>query len=148
IACSILFAGAAATGPLLWMLFNLFYLDDPLMFVYGIGSAQDYATRAKFVTAGNWWDSAVLYFIDAAYCLNPGVMWLGIGGVILSLTFFGRRYWRPNIVLVAGCIAIFAFYTINLYLNVVPITMPGMLKNDPQSVMNVRYGVVMAATLP
>jgi hypothetical protein len=148
IACSIIFAGAAATGPLLWMLFNLFYFDDPLMFAYGIGSAQDYASRAKFVTAGNWWDSAVLYFMDAAYCLNPGVMWLGIGGIILSLTFFGRRYWRPNIVLVAGCLAIFAFYTMNLYLNVVPITMPGMLKNDPRSVINVRYGVVMAATLP
>jgi hypothetical protein len=148
IACSIIFAGAVSLGPLLWMLFNLFYFEDPLMFAYGAGSAQAYGSQAKFLTAGQWWDSAVLYFMDAAYCLNPGVMWLGIGGLILTATFFGRRYWRPNIVLVAASAAIFAFYILNLYLNVVPITMPGMLTNDPQSVINVRYGAVMASTLP
>jgi hypothetical protein len=148
VASSIIFAGAATTGPMLWMLFNLVYFDDPLMFLYGAGSAQDYASRAKFVTAGNWSDSAVLYFMDAAYCLNPAVIWLGIGGIIVSLAFIGRRYWRPTVVLVAGCVTIFAFYTVNLYLNVVPITMPGMLKNDPQSVMNVRYGSLMAASMP
>src|ERR1051326_4115329 len=40
IAASIIFAGAAATGPMLWMLFNLIYFDDPLIFSYGGGSAQ------------------------------------------------------------------------------------------------------------
>src|SRR5437016_5473019 len=42
IASSIIFAGAAVTGPLLWMIFNLVYFEDPLMFAYGAGSAQDY----------------------------------------------------------------------------------------------------------
>ena len=47
-----------------------------------------------------------------------------------------------------GCITVFSFYALTLYLNIVPITMPGMLKDDPQSVINVRYGSVMAATMP
>ena len=148
VASSIIFAGAAATGPMLWMLFNFYYFCDPLLFIYGMGSAQDYASRSKFITAGNWWDSAVLYFMDAAYCLNPAVIWLAIGGIAASLVFIGRRYWRPTIVLLGGCGTVFAFYTLTLYLNVVPIMMPGLLKNDPQSVMNVRYGSVMAATVP
>src|SRR5262249_24286677 len=49
---------------------------------------------------------------------------------------------------VASCQALFLFYTLCLYLNVVPITMPGMLEKDPQSVINVRYGSVMASTAP
>jgi len=147
-ASSIIFAGAAVTGPMLWMLFNLAYFEDPLMFAYGIGSAQDYASRAKYVTAGNWGDSAVLYFMDAAYCLNPALLWIGVGGLVVSSIFLRRGYWRPTVVLVAGCLTIFVFYTVNLYFNIVPITMPGMLKNDPLSVINVRYGAVMAATIP
>jgi len=147
-ASSIIFAGAAVTGPMLWMLFNLAYFEDPLMFAYGIGSAQDYASRARYVTAGSLGDSAVLYFMDAAYCLNPALTWIGVGGIIVSLIFLRRGYWRPTVVLVAGCLTIFLFYTVNLYFNIVPITMPGMLKNDPQSVMNVRYGAIMAATIP
>jgi len=148
VTASILFAGAATAGPMLWMLFNLVYFDDPLIFAYGTGSAQNYASQMKFLTAGKWWDSATLYFIDTAYCLNPMLIWLAIGGIVVSLVFIGGRYWRPTIILVAGCVTIFAFYTTSLYLNIVPITMPGMMENDPLSVMNVRYGSVMAATLP
>ena len=37
IAATILFTGATVLGPMLWMLFNLVYFDDPLMFAYGIG---------------------------------------------------------------------------------------------------------------
>src|SRR5437762_3118878 len=81
-------------------------------------------------------------------CLCPAVIWLGIGGVILSLVFVGHRYWRPTVVLVASCFTVFSFYALTLYLNMIPITMPGMLKDDPHSVMNVRYGSVMAATMP
>ncbi len=147
IASSIIFAGAAVAGPLLWMVYNLVYFEDPLKFFYGMGSAEDYA-RTKFFTAGQAWDSAALYFMDAAYCLNPAVIWLGIAGVILSIVFIGRRYWRPTVVLVASCFTVFSFYALTLYLNIVPITMPGMLKDDPQSVINVRYGSVMAATMP
>jgi hypothetical protein len=148
IAASIIFAGAAAAGPLLWMLFNLFYFEDPLKFVYGNGSPQSIAGQTRFLTAGRWWDSASLYFKDAAYCVNPTLIWLALGGVVVSLAFIGRHYWRPTIILTAGCITIFLFYTINLYLNVIPIAMPGIMPNDPQSVMNVRYGSVMAATVP
>jgi hypothetical protein len=147
-AWSILFAGAAAIGPMLWMLFNFVYFDDPLMFIYGLGSAQDYASRTKFPTAGKWLDSAILYFIDSAYCLNPAVIWLAVGGIVVSLIFIGRRYWRPTFVLIGSCLTVFTFYTVNLYMNIVPIMMPGMLKDDPQSVMNVRYGSVMAAMVP
>jgi hypothetical protein len=43
IVSTILFAGAAVLGPMLWMLFNMIYFDDPLMFAYGTGSAQVYA---------------------------------------------------------------------------------------------------------
>ena len=147
-ASSIIFAGAAVAGPMLWMLFNLVYFEDPLTFAYGIGSAQAYASQTKYLTAGSWADSAVLYFMDSAYCLNPVLVWIGVGGIIVSLIFIRRDYWRPTIVLLAGCLTIFLFYTFNLYFNIVPITMPGMLKNDPQSVMNVRYGAVMAAAIP
>src|SRR5947207_2507974 len=63
IASTILFAGAASTGPMLWMLYNMFYFDDPLMFAFGRGSARDYAqeyffrTGKTFATAGRFWDS-------------------------------------------------------------------------------------------
>src|SRR5947199_77672 len=137
-----------AFNPHLIYLFNLVYFEDPLTFAYGIGSAQAYASQTKYLTAGSWADSAVLYFMDSAYCLNPVLVWIGLGGIIVSLLFSRRDYWRPTIVLLAGCLTIFLFYTFNLYFNIVPITMPGMLKNDPQSVMNVRYGAVMAATIP
>jgi dolichyl-phosphate-mannose-protein mannosyltransferase len=146
-ASTILFMGAAVAGPVLWMLFNMVYFDDPLMFAYGIGSAQDYASSRSFPTAGKWWDSAVTYFIDVAYCVNPAVLWLGVAGVALSLMLIGRRYWRPTLVLVAGSGALFAFYILNLYANIVPVIMPGMLENDPQATINVRYGSVMASTI-
>ena len=148
VAASIIFAGAAVTGPMLWMLFNLVYFDDPLIFTFGAGSAQQYASQVKFATAGKWFDSAVLYFTDTAYCLNPALIWLGIGGIILSIVVFGFRQWRSTTVLAAGCFTIFAFYTLSLYLNVIPLALPGMFKDDPQSIINVRYGSVMAATLP
>lgn len=147
-AATILFTGAACAGPMLWMLFNMAYFDDPLMFAYGRGSAQDYATGKLFPTAGEWWPSFVTYFIDVAYCLNPAVLWLGIAGLALSLILLGRRYWQPTIVILALCVVPFLFYVANLYANVVPIMMPGMLKDDPQSVYNVRYGTIMAATIP
>jgi hypothetical protein len=147
-AASIIFAGAAAAGPMLWMLFKLVYFEDPLIFAWGTGSAQNYAAQMKFMTAGRWWDSANLYFMDAAYCLNPTLMWLGIVGIAVSLIFMGRSYWRPTAILAAGCITTFLFYTISLYLNIVPITLPGLFDKDPHSVMNVRYGSVLAATVP
>ena len=147
-ASTILFAGAAAAGPMLWMLFNMIYFDDPIMFIYGTGSAQAYSNAAKSPIAWKLWDSVLTYFIDVAYCVNSGVLWLGIGGLITSLIFLRRRYWRPILVLASGCIAMFGWYVLNLYLNMVPIAMPGMLKNDPQQVSNVRYGSVMAATIP
>ena len=148
VAASIIFAGAAVTGPLLWMVFNMVYFEDPLFFTYGAGSAQSIAAQSKFLTAGEWWNSASLYFTDVAYCLNPALIWLAMIGIVLSLVFLGRRYWRPTIILAGGCITIFVFYTINLYLNIVPISMPGIIKNDPYSVLNVRYGSVMAAVIP
>jgi len=45
IASTILFTGAAVAGPMLWMLFNMIYFDDPLMFAYGLGSAVAYASQ-------------------------------------------------------------------------------------------------------
>ena len=132
---------------MLFMLFNMYYFEDPIVFVWGNGSAQSYAAEVKYLTAGSWWDSASLYFMDTAYCLNPILMWLAIVGIIVSLMFIGRNYWRPTVILAAGCLTIFAFYTLNLYLNIVPINLPGMLENDPHSVMNVRYGSVMAPTI-
>jgi hypothetical protein len=147
IASTILFTGAAVAGPMLWMLFNIVYFDDPLMFAYGTGSAQDYASARSFPTAGKWWDSAVTYFIDVAYCVNPAVLWLGFAGLVLSLILVGRRYWRPTLILASGCFALFAFYVLNLYTNTIPIIMPGMLENDTHATMNVRYGSIMASTV-
>ncbi len=147
LASTILFTGAASAGPMLWMLYNMVYFDDPLMFGYGIGSAQNYAT-VQFPSAGKWWYSTWTYFMDTAYCLNSGVLWIGVAGLILSLVFISRRYWQPTMVLITGCFAMFGFYVLNLYSNMVPVALPGMFKNDPQSVMNVRYGSVMASTIP
>jgi len=147
IASTILFTGAAVAGPMLWMLFNMIYFDDPLMFAYGIGSAEAYASHKTFPTAGNWWDSAVTYFIDVAYCVNSAVLWLAVAGMVLSLVLVGRRYWRPTIILASGCSALFAFYVLNLYANIVPVIMPGMLENDRQATMNVRYGSILASTV-
>jgi hypothetical protein len=154
IASTILFAGAAAFGPMLWMLYNMVYFDDPLMFAYGRGSASDYAqeyffrTGKTFATAGNWWDSLATYFADVAYCLNPAVLWLGIAGFVFSLIILRARYWRPTFILALGTLVPFAFYVYNLYSNSIPLLMPGLLRDEPESIYNVRYGTIMAATIP
>ena len=154
LAATILFAGAAAAGPMLWMLYNMVYFDDPLMFAYGRGSARDYAqeyffrTHKTFATAGKWWDSFTAFFIDVAYCLNPAVLWLGIAGLVVSLIFISRRNWRSTTVLAFGSLVPFAFYVYNLYSNAVPLLLPGLVRDEPESIFNVRYGTVMASTIP
>jgi hypothetical protein len=152
-ASTILFAGAAAAGPLLWMLYNLVYFEDPLWFEYGRGSAKDYAqeylfrTGRTFETAGKLWDSFATYSVDVAYCVYPGVVWLAAGGILLSLIAW-RRNNRTTLLLLAASSASFAFYVFNLYSNTVPILLPGLFANQPESIFNVRYGTIMAATLP
>jgi hypothetical protein len=148
VASTILFAGAACAGPMLWMLFNMIYFDDPIMFAYGIGSAQVNETGKRFGTGGSWPDSISRYFIDVSYALNPGVIWLGLAGVALSLILVGRRYWRPTFVLAGGAAVLFFFYALNLYLDNVSILLPGLVKDDPQSTYNVRYGAMMATSIP
>src|SRR5215470_7546156 len=67
---TILFMGAACVGPLLWMVYNMVYFDDPLMFTYGAGSALVNDTGKVFGTAGNLQASFERYFIDVAYSIN------------------------------------------------------------------------------
>jgi hypothetical protein len=145
-AATILFAGAAATGPMLWMVFNMVYFDDPLFFTYGRGSARDYAmehffrTGRSFATAGSWMESFGTYFVSVAYCLNSTVLWLGIGGMLYIWTR-GTREWRSAVVP-------FGFYVYNLYTNTIPILMPDLIASEAESIYNVRYGAVMAAAIP
>jgi len=148
LAATILFTGAAVVGPMLWMLFNMFYFDDPLMFTYGIGSAQLNDAGKRFGTAGDLLASSTRYFVDVAYSLNPGVLWMGVGGLGMALFLLRRRNWRSTLILIVGCLAVFGFYVVNLYTNNISILLPGLVKDDPQSTYNVRYGTVMAATIP
>jgi hypothetical protein len=148
IAVTILFMGAAALGPMLWMLFNMVYFDDPLMFTYGIGSAQVNDTGKAFGTSGQLLNSFMRYFIDVAYSVNSGVLWLAVGGFGFALLMLCYWNWRPTLVLVAGSLAMFGFYVLNLYTGNISILLPGVVPNDPQSTYNVRYGTVMAATIP
>jgi hypothetical protein len=148
IEATILFIGAAVLGPMLWMLFNMVYFDDPLMFAYGIGSAQADNTGKAFGTAGDFAASFTRYFIDVAYSVNPGVLWLAAGGFGFGLLLLRSRSWRPTLVLLAGCAAMFGFYVLNLYNGSISILLPGLVRDDPQSMYNVRYGAVMAATIP
>lgn len=145
---TILFTGAAVLGPMLWMLFNMIYFDDPLMFAYGAGSALSDNTGKTFGAAGQLLLSVIRYTIDVAYCLNAGVLWLGLGGLGIALFAFRNRNWRPTVVLLAGCLAVFGFYVLNLYTGMVSILLPGVIPDDPQSTLNVRYGAVMASTVP
>jgi hypothetical protein len=148
ITSTLLFTGGAALGPMLWMLFNMIYFEDPLMFTYGIGSAQVNETGKRFGTTGNIAESITRYFIDVAYTINPGVLWLGVGGFIFAFTFLRRRNWRPMLVLVTGALAMFGFYVLNLYMGNISILLPGITPDDMESTYNVRYGAVMAATVP
>jgi hypothetical protein len=60
-----------------------------------------------------------------------------------------RHYnWRGTLVLAGGCISMFGFYVLNLYTNNVSILLPGLTQDDLESIYNVRYGSVMAATVP
>lgn len=145
---SVLFAGAASVGPLLWMIFNWIYFEDPLMFAIGTGSAQVNNTGKAFGTAGKVWDSVVRYFIDVAYSLNPGVLWLGVAGFAFAILLLKHRNWRPALVMVAGGASLFSFYVLNLYANNISILLPGVVKDDLESTYNVRYGTIMAATVP
>jgi hypothetical protein len=148
ISAAILFMGAACAGPMLWMLYNVVYFDDPLMFSYGAGSALINDTGKMFGPAGNLPESFTRYFIDVAYALNPGVVWLAIGGLAFALLLLRHRNWRPTLILVGACGAIFVFYVLNLYTGNISILLPGVALDDPQSTYNVRYGAVMAATVP
>ena len=87
-------------------------------------------------------------FIDVAYCINPGVLWLGLAGLAVSLFMIRSRYWRPTVLLSLGTLVPFSFYVYNLYSNSVPLLMPGLVRDEPDSIFNVRYGTVMAATIP
>ena len=147
-ASTVLFIGAAVLGPMLWMVFNMVYFDDPLMFAYGIGSAQSISAGKAFGTAGKLWDSVVRYFIDVAYSLSPGVLWLGVAGFVFALSLLRRRNWRPALVVVACGVTLFGFYVLNLYTNNVSILLPGVVEDDLQSTYNVRYGSIMAAAIP
>jgi hypothetical protein len=148
VAVTILFMGAAVLGPMLWMLFNMIYFDDPLMFAYGIGSAQVNDTGKTYGTSGKLVESFMRYFIDVAYSVNPGVLWLGVAGFVFALFLLRHRNWRPTLVLLAGCAALFGFYSLNLYTGNISILLPGIVPNDPESTYNVRYGTVMAGTVP
>src|ERR1041384_3175590 len=109
-AAAVLFLGAAVLGPMLWMLFNMIYFDDPLMFAYGIGSAQSNSTGKAFGTASRLWESVARYFIDVAYNLNPGVLWFGVAGFGCALFFLRRQNWRSTLVVVAAAATVFGFY--------------------------------------
>jgi hypothetical protein len=151
---TILFTGAACTGPMLWMLFNLVYFDDPLTFLFGRGSARDYAleyffrTGKTFASAGSWRSSVSTYLIDIAYCLNPIVLWLALAGLVLLLVSREAGAWRLRFTLFVLALTPFGFYVYSLYSNTVPILLPGLVKDELDSIYNVRYGTVMAATLP
>src|SRR5215510_3507879 len=145
---TILFMGAAALGPMLWMLYNMVYFDDPLMFSYGIGSALINETGKTHGTSGRIFESLLRYFIDVAYSLNPGVLWLAVGGFVFALLMLSQRNWRPALVLIVLCVTMFGFYVLNLFTGNISILLPGTVLNDPESTYNVRYGTVMAATVP
>jgi hypothetical protein len=145
---TILFMGAACLGPMLWMLYNMVYFDDPLMFAYGAGSAIVNDTGKVFGTAGNIQASFERYFIDVAYSMNPNVVWLAVAGIFLAIVLMRHYDWRATVVLAGGSASIFGFYVLNLYANNVSILLPGVTQDDLESVYNVRYGSVMAATIP
>ncbi len=148
LASTVLFTGAACAGPMLWMLYNMVYFDDPLMFTYGAGSALVNNTGKAFGTAGSLWGSTIRYFIDVAYTMNAGVLWLAAAGFLLAVVLLEKHNWRATIVLAGGALSVFAFYVVNLYANNVSILLPGVVKDDLESAYNVRYGSVMAATIP
>jgi len=153
-ASTVLFTGAAVLGPMLWMIYNMAYFDDPLMFVFGRGSARDYAqeyffrTGKLFPTAGKVLESLSTYWADVAYCLNPSVVWLAFAGACLSWLIWRHGCWRSTIILVSLAVGPFLFYSYNLYSNMIPVMMPGLVESEPNSIFNVRYGTIMAATIP
>src|SRR5262249_23060015 len=109
---TILFMGAAVLGPMLWMLYNMGYFADPLIFTYGIGSALINETGKAYGTSGRLLESFLRYFIDVAYSVNSGVLWLGLGGFAYAVFLLHRIDWRPTLVLIAGCVTIFGFYVL------------------------------------
>jgi hypothetical protein len=121
---------------------------------YGRGSARDYAqeyffsTGKTFATAGSWVDSFRAYLADVAYCVHPIVLWFALAGITAALFVRNKDVRRMNAVLFTLTVVPFAFYVYNLYANMVPILMPGLVENEPDSIFNVRYGTIMAATLP
>ena len=149
-----LFAGAAALGPVLWLIQNKVYYGNPFNFEVGPGSAYDYVrdyflrTGLKSPTEGSVARSLSTYWTDVAYCFHSGVVWLAVGGGLMVWLIWRGGRWRTSAVVLAMAIAPFLFYTYSLYTNNVVITMPGLIENDPTSIYNVRYGAVMAATIP
>jgi len=151
---AVLFTGAAVVGPMLWMIYNLVYFDDPLMFAFGRGSAWDYAqeyflrTGKHFPTAGSWIESLRTYWTDVAYCVNPVILWLSVLGASVGWLMWRKRDWRIALIVTVFAVGSFLFYSYNLYTNMVPVMLPGLVKDEPGTIYNVRYGMVMVATVP
>src|SRR5207244_3604249 len=115
-AVTVLFTGAAVFGPMLWMIYNMVYFDDPLMFAFGRGSARDIAqeyffrTGKLFPTAGKIAESLTTYWTDVAYCLNPSILWLALAGVFLAWMMWREIGWRKTFIVVALAGGPFLFY--------------------------------------
>ncbi len=154
LAKTILFAGAAALGPMLWMIYNMVYFEDPLIFAWGRGSAFDYAqeyffrTGKQFPAAGSFFESLKTYWTDVAYCVNPLVLWFAVAAICMTWLACRWGQWRTTTIVVTIAVVPFFFYTCSLYTNIVPIQLPGLVQDEPEAIYNVRYGAVMLAVFP
>jgi hypothetical protein len=101
-----------------------------------------------YATAGNLSESIRTYLVDVAYCLNPIIFWLALAAIALIWTRWKQGQWRVSLVILTSALVPFGYYVFNLYSNMVPILLPGLLPSEPDSIINVRYGSVMATTFP
>jgi hypothetical protein len=120
---TLLYASAVAVPPLLWFLSGPGRTTNP----FSPGAAAGM----------NWVDSFREYFIDIAYSINPTILWLALGGIAAAWVLADRKPWRENTVLIALAAVPFAFDLWRQHSGVSTLQVTGL-----------RYGVLMAATLP
>jgi len=144
---ALFFAGAAGTGPLLWLIHNAYRFKNPLQFYNGPGSAKDIYAHQVATTAFPYpTDGSLL--LSTRYYLED--LKLVIGVWALELAVLGLVAWCASLrESRRGAVAVLLIVPLPFYIQAmayaaVPLYVPTLF---PHTYYNLRYGVEMIAAV-
>ena len=129
---TIVFLVIAGLGPVLWLLHNWWYFDDPLYFYRGPASPGAIQRGLPYPGLGDW-RVAAQYFFAAGRLLAgwPALLIAAIGSTVA----FARRIWWPAVLFLLPVI----FYVWSIHSSGgTPIHVPDL---EPHAWYNIRYAM-------